>query len=240
VGDERLATRLTVGMSAPEPTPRLLYVGDPMCSWCWGFAPVLDRVQADYRLAIEVIVGGLSPGPAARPLDDRLRAMLEHHWSQVHEASGQPFDRAILDREDFVYDTEPAAAAVVAMRELSAPHALPYLVRLQRAFYAEARDITRLEPLVELAREFPVDAAAFVDRLVAPDTRTAAWSDFRRAHDMGISGFPALIGVSDAGPELLSPGYLPYERLATALDDWGARAGVRRADGRACRPGEAC
>ena len=21
-----------------------LYLGDPMCSWCWGFAPVLERL----------------------------------------------------------------------------------------------------------------------------------------------------------------------------------------------------
>ena len=36
---------------------RLLYVMDPMCSWCWGFAPVaealVEQVQPEQELAEE-------------------------------------------------------------------------------------------------------------------------------------------------------------------------------------------
>ena len=34
-----------------------VYVGDPMCSWCWGFAPVLDRMQKVYDVPLRVVVG---------------------------------------------------------------------------------------------------------------------------------------------------------------------------------------
>ena len=30
---------------------RLLYVMDPMCSWCWGFAPVAQALIAQAREA---------------------------------------------------------------------------------------------------------------------------------------------------------------------------------------------
>ena len=46
---------------------KLIYVGDPMCSWCWGFAPEIESLADDYP--IEVVVGGLRPGPSAQPLD---------------------------------------------------------------------------------------------------------------------------------------------------------------------------
>ena len=43
-------------------TTRLLYVMDPMCSWCWGFAPVVETLAAQANRAgieLQVVVGGL-------------------------------------------------------------------------------------------------------------------------------------------------------------------------------------
>ena len=31
-------------------TAALYYVADPMCSWCWGFAPELEAIRTDLRL----------------------------------------------------------------------------------------------------------------------------------------------------------------------------------------------
>ena len=38
----------------------LIYVADPMCSWCWGFSPVIDRITPMLRdrAAIRVLPGG--------------------------------------------------------------------------------------------------------------------------------------------------------------------------------------
>jgi putative protein-disulfide isomerase len=55
-----------------------VYVGDPMCSWCWGFAPALELLVARYSLPVRVIVGGLRTGPAAPVLDGTMRAFLAH------------------------------------------------------------------------------------------------------------------------------------------------------------------
>ena len=30
---------------APRPDLGFIYVGDPMCSWCWGFAPALEQLE---------------------------------------------------------------------------------------------------------------------------------------------------------------------------------------------------
>ena len=42
---------------------RLLYVVDPMCSWCYGFAPVLDAVRGKLRadVSMDLVMGGLAP-----------------------------------------------------------------------------------------------------------------------------------------------------------------------------------
>ena len=90
----------------------IIYIGDPMCSWCWGFAPVLDEMldRHGQHAELKIIVGGLRPGTTS-PMDESDKSTIRSHWEHVNEASGQPFDYAFFDRDGFVYDTEPAARA---------------------------------------------------------------------------------------------------------------------------------
>jgi len=79
---------------------RLIYVGDPMCSWCWGFAPEIAALAEQFP--VEVVVGGLRPGPLAQPLEDGLAGFLAQHWFEIAEQTGQPFDISFLDRRRLV------------------------------------------------------------------------------------------------------------------------------------------
>ena len=88
----------------------LLYIADPMCSWCWGFSPVIELVRKNFenQLPMQVLMGGLRPG-TNEPMGDSMKNEIKEHWKHVHQATGQPFDYSFFDRKGFVYDTEPAA-----------------------------------------------------------------------------------------------------------------------------------
>ena len=202
------------------PDLEFVYVGDPMCSWCWGFAPVLDRLDTDYEIPIRTVVGGLRPGAAAQPLDDGAKRMIAHHWHQVEEASGQPFDHSFFDRDDWVYDTELAAVAVVAMRQLDEKVTLPFFVRLQQAFYTEGVDLTDPSVYPALVSGFDVDAARFVELLAADETKQAAYGDFAQARRFGIAGFPTLLLREDAAHHVVTYGYAPIDRIEEPLNVW--------------------
>ncbi len=190
-----------------SPVTKLIYVGDPMCSWCWGFAPEIESLSHDHP--IEVVVGGLRPGPLAQELNDGFAGSLRRHWMEVAERTGQPFDSAFLDRRDgWVYDTEPAAIAVTRFRQLRAPLTLDYFTTVQRAFYAEGRDVTDFSVLADLASGFDLDRGKFADSLVDDDARELAWEDFARSRNWGISGFPTLVGeLVDGRLALLARGW---------------------------------
>ncbi|WP_240314694.1 hypothetical protein [Pseudomonas aeruginosa] len=95
--------------------PCVHYIGDPMCSWCWGIQPVVSEMAAfcaaegiDFALT----VGGLRAGGGDlwnADFTDFLRA----EWRHIGEVTGQPFGSALLDAPHFDYDTEPACRAVV-------------------------------------------------------------------------------------------------------------------------------
>lgn len=191
----------------------LVYIGDPMCSWCWGFASVLETLREEFDLPVEVIVGGLRPGPEAAVLDDRMRGFLRTEWSRIQETTGQAFDFSALDRVAWTYDTELPAMAVTTMRAVDPAGTLSFFVRLQRAFYAEAIDVTDPDVYPAIAAEFGIDGASFVKQMLTEDAKAAAWADFARARDIGISGFPALLVRVGSRYRLITYGYKPVSML---------------------------
>ena len=200
-----------------SPVTKLIYVGDPMCSWCWGFAPEIEALSSEHP--VEVVVGGLRPGPMAEELEDRMDAFLRHHWEEVGERTGQPFDTDFLDRRDgWVYDTEPAAIAVAELRHRQPERALEYFTRVQRAFYAEGRDVTDFAVLTELASGFDIDPGEFTESLVTEEAKERAWQDFARSRNWGISGFPTLVGeLGDGRLALLARGWSEAEVIRARI-----------------------
>ncbi len=186
----------------------LIYVVDPMCSWCYGFAPELQALlDAFPEQELRLVMGGLR-AYATRPMDAAMRAALAHHWTEVERASGQPFDRALLARDDFVYDTEPACRAVVTARETEPVLAWPLLHATQRAFYAQGRDITRAEVLVGIYTEVagrPGDG--FAQALESDAMKNATRADFRLAREWEVQGFPTLFAEQDGQYTLLARGF---------------------------------
>jgi len=193
--------------------PDLIYIGDPMCSWCWGFAPVLDAIRTEFALPVEVIVGGLRPGPEARILDEAMRSFLHAEWTRIRELTGQPFDFAALDREVWTYDTELPAMAVATMRAIDASKTLDFFLRLQGAFYAGNIDVTDPDVYPALAAEFDLDGDSFAAQMLSEDAKAAAWSDFARSREMGIAGFPTLVLRSGSRSRLLTYGYRAADTL---------------------------
>ncbi len=224
-----------------DPELEFVYVGDPMCSWCWGFAPVLERMAEVYDVPMRVVVGGLRPGPDAEPLDDRMERFLAHHWHQVEAASGQPFDHAFLKRRHgWRYDTELPAVAVVAMRELNPDQTLRFHSRLQRAFYAEGIDITDPTEYPGLVGGFDVDPDKFLELLGSEEMKRRAWQDFSEARSLGVAGFPSLLLRMGNEWAVVTRGFVAAEVLLPALSNWLLERFGAASEGLFCEPGTVC
>jgi putative protein-disulfide isomerase len=205
----------------------LIYFADPMCSWCWGFAPTIAAVRERYDglLPIRLIMGGLRPGTDT-PMTEAAKQAVRPHWGHVAEASGQPFDYGFFDRDGFVYDTDPAARAVVIVRSLRPALALDFLERVQRAFYAENQDVTDPQVLAELAAGFGLDRADFLSLHAGPVAKEEAWRDYAISQRAGVTGFPTLIGGPDETGVfgVVTRGFQPTEVVVGVIDQWLARA----------------
>jgi putative protein-disulfide isomerase len=199
--------------------PLLWYFADPMCSWCWGFSPVIEAVREAYheRLKIALVLGGLRPGEAA-PMTAAARDEILHHWQQVHERSGQPFqfDGALPD--GFIYDTEPASRAVVTAGGLDPATIFAMFKAIQTAFYAEGREVTEPLVLAELAAGLGIDVAAFRLAFDSEAARARTQAHFAQSRKAGVRGFPCLILQRGEQLDRITDGWQPLEAVQAELE----------------------
>jgi putative protein-disulfide isomerase len=203
--------------------PSLIFVADPMCSWCYGFTPELSTLlQGIPDLPLEIIVGGLR-AYNRQTLEAEQKATILAHWQQVAKASGLPFNDAALSRPDFVYDSEPACRAVVTARTLSPSNTLYVFHAIQHAFYAEGKDVTQAEILAEVAADaltaagVPTAPAAFRAAWESQESVLATAEDFGQTRRWEISGFPTLILERDGVLDLVTSGYINAEQLVKRM-----------------------
>lgn len=204
---------------------KLIFAGDPMCSWCYGFGKELTELTARHpELPLDILVGGVRAG-ATDLLDDAGKQFRLTHWARVEEASGLPFNRdAFVARRNFVYDTEPICRAVVVAQRLApAADQLAVFRALQRAFYVDGLDTTdgdvlAVAAVTELARQgVPLPASAFRTEWDGQATIAATAGQFAQVRAMGIRSFPALLLEIDGDVVEISPGYAPAARLESQL-----------------------
>jgi len=153
-------------------------------------------------------------------MDDVMKTEIKGHWEHVHQATGQPFELAFFDREGFVYDTEPASRAVVAVRRLDPDLVFDFLKRVQEAFYAMNLNVTDPDVLADIAVESGVDRETFTIAFKAEETVMETWSDFETSRRMGVTGFPTLLaGSNEGGYEVITAGYRPWEAVKERIEE---------------------
>jgi len=204
----------------------LWYFADPMCSWCWGFSPVIDQIKADYgdKLKIALMMGGLRPG-TTEPMTLELREEILHHWHEVNKQTGQnfTFDGAMPD--GFIYDTEPPSRAVITVSEISPESTLAYLKKIQQAFYLDQKNVSDGGELAELATDFSINSQEFLEKFNSDELKKKTQLHFQQTRQAEVTGFPSLVmsfADKDGESEFkkISAGYRPFEKLKQEIDSW--------------------
>ena len=201
----------------------LIYVGDPMCSWCYGFAAPLDQLLADPQdaapLQLALVMGGLRPFTTEAITAERANE-LAGHWHHVAQASGQPFSKApntALHLPGFVYDTEPASRATVTVRSLWPQQVWRYFKAVQHAFYAEGRNVVEPAVLADLAEQLGLPRTEFANAFASQAMRDATLQDFQQSQAWGIRGFPTLVAEHGDHLHLVGSGFMPIATLRDKL-----------------------
>ncbi|MCB1725426.1 MAG: DsbA family protein [Gammaproteobacteria bacterium] len=172
----------------------LIYIHDPMCSWCWGFRPTFECLcdSLPEGVGVRRLLGGLAPD-SDRPMPDELRTRLQATWRRIAERiPGTRFNH------DFWHDcqprrsTWPACRAVIAARHQDAQGESAMIDAIQRAYYLDARNPSDDDTLISLAHGIGLDRTRFAGELHAAETQAELDAEMAETRRIGADSFPSL------------------------------------------------
>ena len=198
-----------------------IYIGDPMCSWCYGFAPVYRELRETFATEVDnmMIMGGLRPG-TEEIMDDKTKKFIEGHWKEVHSRTGRPFDHSFFDRYGFVYDTEIPARAVVTLRQTHPEKEWDFYEQIQNAFYAENKDTNDPSTYTSIVKKMNLELENFETILDSDQMKQATSADFQLSRKMGVNGYPTVLLHANEKLSVLTMGYQSIESLMPAVQSW--------------------
>src|SRR5690349_7554205 len=98
--------------------PVIIYCFDAYCGWCYGFSPVIEKLEEHYRneFPFEVLSGGMIPDENPKPIS-AMAGYISKAYKRVEELTGVKFGEDFLwhifnpDKSDwFPESTTPATA----------------------------------------------------------------------------------------------------------------------------------
>ena len=179
--------------------PTLIYIHDPMCSWCWGFTKVYHQIleQLPQEIATMRLLGGLAPD-TDEVMPETTRQMIKDNWQRIHQViPGVEFNYDFWTRCEPRRATYPACRAVIAARNQGNDFDLIMTAKIQRAYYLEAKNPSENSTLIELADEVGLDTEGFSRDLISAETHQFLNQEINQTRSMGINGFPSLVIKSD-------------------------------------------
>ncbi|MBT3046281.1 MAG: DsbA family protein [Candidatus Thiodiazotropha sp. (ex Clathrolucina costata)] len=204
--------------------PRLYYIHDPMCSWCWGFRPTLEALLAALPSALSCsrLLGGLA-ADSSSPMPDEMRIRIQATWREIERRiPNTRFNFDFWSRNTPRRSTYPACRAVIAARIMNPDAEVMMILAIQQAYYLEARNPSDDSTLGEIAREIGLDQQRFSELLNHHSTQQALESEIAETLRLGVRSFPGLVlqlgqGMWPVAVDYLSPEPM-LEQIHNILD----------------------
>jgi putative protein-disulfide isomerase len=196
----------------------IIYVGDPMCSWCWGIANHLQELKGEFaQYKFSVVVGGLRPG-GGEAWDEQMKGFLRHHWEEVTQRSGQPFGYGLFDREEFNYDTEPPCRAVIAAKKWLGDDVLGFFEAVSRKFYVDNEDPGQTDFYQSICGQFGIPFTDFVKVFESEETRYKTHQDFQLNRQWGVKGYPTVLFRDNKELYQINYGYTEFDQMKKVIE----------------------
>lgn len=207
--------------------PTLIYCYDAYCGWCYGFSPVMKKINDEYKnkLEIEVLSGGMIL--PEEPVHIAATAgYISTAYKTVEETTGIKFGPDYLwhinnpNQSDWFPDSLKPAIALCIFKEYFPELQVSFAADLQYALHYEGRDLTDNEAYRHLLEKYNIPAEEFYEKINLEEFKEKARYEFALCKQLNVSGFPAvLVQLSDVKFFLLARGYTDYDTLKERLNN---------------------
>lgn len=201
--------------------PTLIYAYDPLCGWCFGFHPIVERLADRFGedLNIKVVPGGLAVDENVKPVKEGYQYILPT-LPQAERTMGVEFGenfKLLMEEGSYLYNSEPSCRIQNVVNKLEPDSALEFAGKLQRAFFIEGKNLNEWETFENLLADSPVDTNTAETLFTSDEIRDKTREQFEWCKKNGATGFPALLLQIGGETGIMSRGYRPYDILESHL-----------------------
>ncbi|HAT7738615.1 TPA: DsbA family protein [Vibrio vulnificus] len=177
---------------------KLYYVHDPMCSWCWGYKPTLEKLKQQLPgvIQFEYVVGGLAPD-STLPMLPEMQQKIESIWHQIEQRLGTQFNYEFWTRCTPVRSTYQACRAVIAAGFQDSYEQM--LEAIQHAYYLRAMPPHDEATHRQLAQEIGLNVQQFENDVTGRLLEGVFEEQLSLARSLGVNAYPSLVlQINDA------------------------------------------
>lgn len=174
----------------------LIYCYDPMCSWCWAFAPTWKSLTSEIQTLVEkgdlkiiYLLGGLavdSDLPMPEPMQEKLQAIWKHIETEVGTEFNHDFWQSCQPRRS----TYPACRACLVARSVELETKMAE--RIQHAYYLHAKNPSDISTLVACAKEIGIEEEHFLAGMDQVKQSQKLEKEIHQARQLGLNSFPSI------------------------------------------------
>ncbi|MES2848944.1 MAG: DsbA family protein [Bacteroidota bacterium] len=206
--------------------PILIYCYDAYCGWCYGFSPVLKKIEEKFKgqFDIEVLSGGMMVEENIAPIE-KIAPFIQTAYTRVEALTGVKFGEDFLwhinhpDQSDWVMNSEKPAIALCIFKEYYPQQQLSFASDMQYALNYEGRDLDDNEAYKHLLEKYGINPEAFYSKLGSEEYKEQAYYEFTLCKQLQVTAFPAvLMQLSETKFHLLARGFTSYEALEERIE----------------------
>jgi len=174
--------------------PILLYIHDPMCSWCYGFKPTLNALtnQLKDKIDIKYLLGGLAPD-TNETMPDSMREQIKLNWNRIEKTiPGTNFNYNFWNHCTPKRSTYPSCRALIAAKKQHSNSETEMINAIQQAYYTQARNPSDYSVLYELAEETGLNKQQFKLDIHSTEVNNELQLQISRCRKIGADSLPSL------------------------------------------------
>jgi len=202
------------------------YCYDAVCGWCYGFSPVMKKIEQEYKsiLSFDVLSGGMIMPDNAQPIGV-MASYIKEEYKNVENLTGVKFGDDFLwhifnpEKSDWILESTKSAIALCIFKEYHPDKAIEMASDLQHALNYEGRDLTDGEAYRHLLSKYNIQPEDFYTKLKSEEYLDKAYYEFALVKQLQVNGYPTvLMQVSDSKFYLLARGFTDYDTLKKRIE----------------------
>lgn len=197
--------------------PKVLYIYDPMCGWCYGFSNVIDLIKTKYStyFNFEIYSGGMIIGNSVKPAYE-MSSYILNAYKRVEYMTGVKFGEKYLDifkEGSYILNSETACIALTAIKEIKPELAFEFAKEIQYAHFFEGQSLNAFITFENIANKLGVNLIDFNNIWTNKFVSNKTYEEFDFVKKLGVQGFPALLLFSKGQYYSIASGFTTFNQL---------------------------